>query len=346
MEGPVRTALREPPVGRVPSHFERGHARGVRLEGQHLQVEEEAHVLLKGVGHARGSAGQLSRSPAGVALLHPLDAPLDLADAVQVAVHPLQVHRAQLAPQVGHLTGDPVQDAPVGPPPPCPLVGAPAGPEEHVERGARAADHRQRQVGRCPTDRVHVRARVVVVAAAPRVRGLDGKLERRQHRVLPEALGVQLIQRGAAVDVGPLGLLGVGLRQEHRAGAEVVAAHLRRREGLRHAHVGVADDGHVVTPPLEPLQHVDVAELEVPPLGDGGEEMLPGAPLVAAGDAVHLLDADQACRLAGRAPARNTGGNHGVEQRKREGGARPAQEGASRKSLAGQNMHATIQDEG
>ena len=69
--------------------------------------------------------------------------------------------------------------------------------------------------------------------------------------LLTEALGVQLIQRGAGIDVRALRLLRMRLRQEHRARAEVVAADFRRRERLGHADVGVADDRHVVAEALE-----------------------------------------------------------------------------------------------
>src|SRR5438093_318269 len=82
---------------------------------------------------------------------------------------------------------------------------------------ARVADHRQRLVGRRPTDRVGVRARVAVGAAARLVHVLDAQLHRRDRRVLAVLLRENLIDGDAGVQVGSLRLLAVRLRQEHGA---------------------------------------------------------------------------------------------------------------------------------
>ena len=81
-------------------------------------------------------------------------------------------------------------------------------------------------------------------------------------------------------------------------------------------HVGVADDGQVVAVGFERAQRVVRHEREVAAGRLGREQVLGRAPVVAAGEAVHLLDADQpraiqrggvgaACRPAGTIASRN-----------------------------------------
>ena len=108
-----------------------------------------------------------------------------------------------------------------------------AGAEQHVERDARIANHRQRLVRRRPADRVDVHARVVVGAAAGLVEVLDAELHRRHRRRLAEPLRVHLIERRAGPDVRALRLLRMRLREEHRARPEVVAADFRQRRTPR-----------------------------------------------------------------------------------------------------------------
>jgi hypothetical protein len=55
-------------------------------------------------GSSRGSAGL-------VRLLHFLDAPLDLADIIEVVCQARAIDRAQLAPQIPDRFGDPVENA-------------------------------------------------------------------------------------------------------------------------------------------------------------------------------------------------------------------------------------------
>ena len=197
-------------------------------------------------------AGQLTLLAAAVAGLDRLDAALDLADVVEVADRGgsgrwcrARCGRSATSPAIQSRMLRRV----------CAALGAILGrrarAEQHVEGHPRVADHRQRLVGRRPADRVGVGARVVVGAAAGLVEVLDAELHRRQRGRLAEALGVHLVHRRAAPDVGALRLLGVRLGQEHRARAEVIAADLRQRERLGHAHVGVADDGQVVAVGLE-----------------------------------------------------------------------------------------------
>ena len=224
----------------------------------------------------------------------------------------------------------------------APLLGRAAGPEQHLEGDARVANHRERLARRRPTDGVGVGARVVVGAPARLVEVLDAELHGRHRRRLAEPLRVELIERRADEEVRALGLLGVGLGQEHGGRPEVVAADLGRAERLGHPHVGVADDGHVVPERFERLEGVVGRQLEVGPHRRRREQMPGRAPLVAAGQPVHLLDAHE----AGDVRSRRGGGppepprrNHRVEERQRHRGSHAAQERPPGELLAGNERH-------
>ena len=86
VERRLDAALGEDAVARVAAQLERRHARHVRREGQHLQIEHQLDVLFPRVGHAERRRRQLALVAAGVVLLDLLDAPFDLADAVEIRV--------------------------------------------------------------------------------------------------------------------------------------------------------------------------------------------------------------------------------------------------------------------
>ena len=131
------------------------------------------------------------------------------------------------------------------------LLGRRADAEQLIEGQARIANHRQRLILVGPADGVGVDAGVAVRAAARLVDRFDAQLHRRDRRLLPELLRVDLVERDAGADVGALRLPRMRLRQEHRARAEVIAADFRQLERFGVAHVGVADDGQVVAEGFE-----------------------------------------------------------------------------------------------
>ena len=138
-------------------------------------------------------------------------------------------------------------------------------------------------------------------------------------RVLAELLRVVLIERRADAHVRALRLTRVHLRQEHGARAEVIAADLRRLEGLGVAHVGVADDGEVVAERLERAQaarrQVEAAARSRPATTCSSRcrtSVLPAAPCT-----ISMQPASGSWRrraLRERRPRRH----HGVEQRQRD----------------------------
>ena len=135
-------------------------------------------------GTPAGASGSSRSSPLLVARFDRLDAALDLANVGQVAIEARPIARAELLAHRRHFALDPVEDAAAA----DAALGAiglrRSGAEQHVERDARIANHRQRLVRRRPADRVGVGARVVVGAAAGLVEVLDAELHRRQRRRL------------------------------------------------------------------------------------------------------------------------------------------------------------------
>ena len=121
----------------------------------------------------------------------------------------------------------------------------------------------------------------------------------------------------------------------------MVPSDLGRSEGLGHAHVGVADDGQVVLKRTQGSEGALVDDLKAATGGLGSEQVPGGGPLVAAGEAVNLLDADEAGRVRLESPSgeRAPGGDHRVEEGQRDGGAHALQEGPAGKAFSGDELH-------
>ena len=336
----VRGAFREHAVLGVATGLERDDAGHVRLKRQQLHVEHQLHVLGERIGDTGRSVGQLPGLAASVVRFDPLDPALELAHVVQVPIETRPVAAPQLPAHALDLATNPVEDAAAGLPSRRPIFGRAARSKQHVEGDPRVADHRQGFVRRRPADRVGVRTRVVVGAASRLIQVLDAELHRRHGCALAEALRVHLIHRRPRPEVGAVGLLRVRLRQEDGARTEVVSADFRQRDGLRHPHVGVADDREVVAIGLERAQWVVGDQREVAAGGLGCEEVLARAELVAAGQAVHLLDADEPRPVGcGRFDAGPSGGNHRVQERQRHRRPHAAEERPAGHMLSRDEVH-------
>ena len=341
MEGLVGAALGEDPRGGVAPHLEGEDARHVGLECERLHVPHLFDVLAEGIRHPGRGLGQLARLAAPVLRLGHLDAPLEFADVLHVAVEPRPVFEPQFRLEARGPRGHPVQYAPVLTPARHTLLRGAARSEELVEGHARVTDDGKRLGGGGPADRVGVHAGVAVRASAGLIHVLDAELHRRNGRVLTETLGVQLVHRRADVHVRALGLPRVRLREVDGAGAEVVATDLLGLERLRHLAVRVGHDGEVVAVGLERTQGAG-AQIEVPADLRRRPEVLGRAPVVGARRAVHHLDADQTCLVDRRlhllpAPARR---DHCIQERqshRHAGGS--AQECPPRYVLARDEVH-------
>src|SRR3954452_136500 len=111
MEGLVRAALRVHARRAVATHLEREDARDVSRERERLDVEHELDVLLERIRNARRSADELAGLAAAarvVARFNALNATLDFADVVEIAVDARAVGRAQVALERRHLGRDEV----------------------------------------------------------------------------------------------------------------------------------------------------------------------------------------------------------------------------------------------
>ncbi len=131
------------------------------------------------------------------------------------------------------------------------------------------------------------------------------------------------------------------MREVHRTRTEMVAADLVGRRGLGLTHVRVADDREVVAVLLERRERRG-REIVRLPRGRGRPEVHLGAPLVAAGGAVHHLDGHEARCLLGVAERAASDRNHRVEIRQGDRGTHPLQELTAGHGLSGQEIHRSV----
>ena len=137
-----------------------------------------------------------------------LNAPLDLANALQIIAHRRLIPRAQLQLQRTCFGRDLVQNAAILLGPQRAIRRRSALPEHPLEGLARIDLHRHRRGVRAPRKRVHVNAAVVAIAGAQQRRVIFGRqFNRRQRRVLPDMLRRNLVRRDPRVRVHALGRL-------------------------------------------------------------------------------------------------------------------------------------------
>ena len=140
-------------------------------------------------------------------LLGERDAPLDLADVVEVVVEAREVARAQAPLQPTRVREHGVQDAAILALARRALLGRAAVAEQALEHDLRVALHRQRRGRRGPRDRVRVGAAVADAADAERADVLDAHLERGQGALLADLAREHLVDRDAGLDVLAFGAL-------------------------------------------------------------------------------------------------------------------------------------------
>ena len=141
----------------------------------------------KASGVPTGASGTLAARRPGVLIEDRLDAPFDLANVVEIAVHAQRGRMREAlfcsATVCSRIESRMLRSSRLRRRR-C-SVGA-AVAEELFEHHLRAVLHRQRNGGRAPGDRVEVGAAVAGAAAQADV--LDAQLERRQRRVLTDVL--------------------------------------------------------------------------------------------------------------------------------------------------------------
>ena len=207
-----------------------------------------------------GASGTLSGSADwAFAIEDGLDAPLDLADVVEIAVDADAVGGGQPSLQRDRLLANRIENAAVLALAREALLGRAAVAKELFEHRLRAVFHRQRHRRRAPGNRVEVGA--AVAGAAAQAGFFDAQLERRQRRVLADVLGGDLIHRHADTH-------GVFLRtaaaEEDGRRARVLGAGVGAGGAGVHE---VADHGHVIAILLERAE--SLRELEPAPSAAG-----------------------------------------------------------------------------
>ena len=299
---PISGMARPVPLAAVHVRHDPGH---VGPEGQDDQVEHGPPVFARlGLGHVALERGGQRRVDRRLRDVQPRFEPgrplLHVAHGVEVLVELGPVVGPQVAAEGLGVVVDGVEDAPP-PVQPGPPGGGPAGlfPEQAVEDVARVVLGRERDA--VPGERQGGR-----VAGLPGARA-DGQFQRREPGVRPTDLGHQLVAGdGVLVLAGALGV-------DPRPGQPGVGADVGLAEPV--GVVQPAEHGEVVAVLLQRLER----RRQVVPAARLGD--LPGHPVDAVGDVDEHAPA-RLLRAAGGGPQ----GGHGVQQRQRHGGARPAEE--------------------
>ncbi len=309
--------LRIRPRALLLADHERDHARQIRLEGQHLQVEHQGQVILE---HRRHALRLVHRRQIEIALLFRLlDAALDVAHRFGVLVDLRLILGPERLAQAGQLVVDRIENALVLAEPRFArgAVGAAAVAEQFLEHRARVELHRQRLRLAAPRQGVRVDAAEIAGAGAGVVRRIHRQFERSQLGLAREMPRQQLIHRdiGDDLDLVPSAPRRAGQKRSRCAGVNVVPVGLEARQHQ-----------HLVAKWRERLE--DRRHLEA---GAGGfrQPVLHRHPV---GDVEGL----EALHRRGRARDRRC---HRIQQRQRQRRAQPTQNGASCQRFRGQQSH-------
>ena len=178
-------------------------------------------------GVPTGASGTFCFGDLRLRLRARLDAPLDLANVVEIAIHAGAVGRREAVLKRQRLLDDRIENAAVLALAGETLLGRAAVAEQFFEHHLGAVFHRQRNGGRAPGNRIEVGATVTGAAAQADI--FDGKLDRRQRRVLADLRGGQLIHRRA--DANGI-LLRAAAAEEYRGRARVLGAGVGARVRL------------------------------------------------------------------------------------------------------------------
>jgi hypothetical protein len=229
----VQADLREPAAARLALHHHGDDARRVTLEREGLQVEHQLRVIA--VDGRRALRRLHGRRQIAVFLFRLDDAPLDLANRLEVLVDLAAIAVAQTPLQVGDINGHRVEKAAVRLDTGQALLGRGAFgiAEQPLEHFARVGLGRQRRRRRAVGQRRQIPA-VGVLTVADHGQRLEAKLEGRHLVVLADLLRDELVHRDTGQDVGAAP--GANVRQERAGGTRVADARV----------VEAADDGELI----------------------------------------------------------------------------------------------------
>ena len=166
VEGSLYTGSRVHAGTDVTAHLECRNPGGIGHERQSLQIEHQSNVFIEGIGHSDRCIRQFTAVTGDVELLDLLDAALNLAHIVQIAVQARPVARVQSLLQSVHSLGDGVQNAAVFGAAQAAFLRRAARAKQALEGHAGIHFHGQRSGGRGPGNRVGVNAAVAIAASA------------------------------------------------------------------------------------------------------------------------------------------------------------------------------------
>ena len=299
-----------------------GDARDVRPERKSLKIEHDLEVIIEGFGNSNGSGGQFQVF--GRLFLGFLNAAFDLANVVEVVGQSSAIGRRQFHIQRRDLVLHGIKQAARLLFARQPFLRSAALSEQLFKQDLGIMFHGQRQGGRLPSDGVRVRASIT--GSAVQAVLFDGSFQRRQRRILPEFLRHDLIDGGSNVDGR---LFRMSTAQEDRGRTRVVGARIASdSRGL--AVRQVAYDHQTVPVFLQRLQNF--RELEA-------AAFLSRSPLVHGGAVRHVDACQAAARTGGRSRQKRLRRHHGIQQRKRDCNAGPAQERSAWKMFFRDEVH-------
>ena len=215
--------LRIRPRAHLARELERDDPRDVGLQREHLQIEHQLRVLFPVRRHA-DRPRQHVRQRIAVLLLGLLDAPLDLAQRVEILVH-ARCDRSgpSRAPSRAMSSVTQSRMLPFFRSSALRSAAVPPSPNSRSNTTRGFASVGSGVVLRRPRERVHVHAVEAVVAVADDVVEVGRELERRQRRLLAELLRGDLIDRDAHLVVGAFGQLRLHAAQERAVRGRVIA---------------------------------------------------------------------------------------------------------------------------
>ena len=157
-------------------------------------------------------------------------------------------------------------------------------------------------------------------------------------RILPEAIRIDLIDRGPRKDIRTAGLLGVRLRQEYCARTKVVTPDLIGFESFCHANVGITDDRESIPPLLERAECA-CCQIEIPTDVSGVPEVLTRAPFTASRGSMDQFYRHESRWINDRAGDHSACRHHCIKKRECNRSTHTPEEGASLNLGSGNEIH-------
>jgi hypothetical protein len=308
--------------------------RGVALEGEPLQVVHQFDVLVEAFGNADRTLERREIDLIGVGM-RALQTALDLAHRRQILIDARAIGRAEPLLEPADVAAHPVEDAAVALRLALPLFRGAGAAEQAIEHHLRVVFGRQRRRRRPPRERVDVDTAVAVVAVADQVVRVGRELERGQAGVAADRRRRDLIDRSRRLHRRAFRAHRMCAAQPAGAGPRMIAAAVVEGFGLPVAEA--ADNHQTIAERLQRLQDLRHGEVGADP------GRLPEVHRVVHRHAVGQIgESEPAGGRRRRSSRRRERGNHGVEQRQRQGRADPAQERPPRQRLFGNGPHCAL----